>query len=336
MDKSQYKDVYVFIEQREGVVQKVAIELLGKARELADSLNEKVVALLLGYEISGQAKELIGYGADKVLCADERELLQYNTEPYAQAITQIVNEYKPAVVLIGATTIGRDLGPRLSARLTTGLTADCTGLAISDDRDLLMTRPAFGGNLMATIICKEHRPQMSTVRPGVMRAKPLDPSRSGEVVPVKIHFDKSKFKVKILETVKEQKNKIDITEAKVLVSGGRGVGNAEGFAMLEKLAETLNAEVSASRAMVDAGIMPHDRQVGQTGKTVRPDLYFALGISGAIQHLAGMEESEFIIAINKDKYAPIFNTADIGIVGDVKKVVPILTERLAAIRKNEK
>lgn len=336
MDKSQYKDVYVFIEQREGVVQKVAIELLGKARELADSLNEKVVALLLGYEISGQAQELIGYGADKVLCADERELLQYNTEPYAQAITQIVNEYKPAVVLIGATTIGRDLGPRLSARLTTGLTADCTGLAISDDRDLLMTRPAFGGNLMATIICKEHRPQMSTVRPGVMRAKPLDPSRSGEVVPVKIDFDKSKFKVKILETVKEQKNKIDITEAKVLVSGGRGVGNAEGFAMLEKLAETLNAEVSSSRAMVDAGIMPHDRQVGQTGKTVRPDLYFALGISGAIQHLAGMEESEFIIAINKDKYAPIFNSADIGIVGDVKKVVPILTERLAAIRKNEK
>lgn len=336
MDKSQYKDVYVFIEQREGVVQKVAIELLGKARELADSLNEKVVALLLGYEISGQAQELIGYGADKVLCADERELLQYNTEPYAQAIAQIVNEYKPAVVLIGATTIGRDLGPRLSARLTTGLTADCTGLAISDDRDLLMTRPAFGGNLMATIICKEHRPQMSTVRPGVMRAKPLDPSRSGEVVPVKINFDKSKFKVKILETVKEQKNKIDITEAKVLVSGGRGVGNAEGFAMLEKLAETLNAEVSSSRAMVDAGIMPHDRQVGQTGKTVRPDLYFALGISGAIQHLAGMEESEFIIAINKDKYAPIFNSADIGIVGDVKKVVPILTERLAAIRKGEK
>lgn len=336
MDKSQYKDVYVFVEQREGVIQKVALELLGKARELADSLNEKVVAMLLGYEIADQAQQLIAYGADVVLCADERELLQYNTEPYAQAITQIVHDYKPSVVLIGATTIGRDLGPRLSARLETGLTADCTGLAISDDRDLLMTRPAFGGNLMATIICKEHRPQMSTVRPGVMRTKPRDDSRQGTVERVRIAFDPSRFKVKILETVKEQKNKTDITEAKVLVSGGRGVGTAEGFEMLAKLAGPLHAEVSSSRAMVDAGIMPHDRQVGQTGKTVRPDLYFAMGISGAIQHLAGMEESGLIIAVNKDKYAPIFNVADLGIVGDVRKIVPLLTEKLAAIRKNEK
>lgn len=336
MDKSQYKDVYVFVEQREGVIQKVAIELLGKARELADSLNEKVVAMLLGYEVAGQAQELIAYGADVVLCADERELVQYNTEPYAQAITQIVHERKPSIVLIGATTIGRDLGPRLSARLETGLTADCTCLAISDERDLLMTRPAFGGNLMATIICKEHRPQMSTVRPGVMRTKPKDEQRAGTVEKVNIHFDKSKFKVRILETVKEQKNRIDITEAKILVSGGRGVGNTEGFEMLGKLAETLNAEVSSSRAMVDAGVMPHDRQVGQTGKTVRPDLYFAMGISGAIQHLAGMEESEFIVAVNKDKYAPIFNVADLGIVGDVKQIVPLLTERLANIRKTDK
>lgn len=329
MDKSQYKDVYVFVEQRDGVIQKVAVELLGKARELADHLNEKVVALLLGYEVAGQAQELIAYGADVVLCADERELVQYTTEPYAQAITQIVRERKPSVVLIGATTIGRDLGPRLSARLETGLTADCTGLDISDDRDLLMTRPAFGGNLMATIICKEHRPQMSTVRPGVMRAKAKDESRKGIVEQVKINFDKSKFRVKVLETVKEQKNRIDITEAKVLVSGGRGVGNREGFEMLGKLAGTLNAEVSASRAMVDAGVMPHDRQVGQTGKTVRPNLYFAMGISGAIQHLAGMEESDLIIAVNKDKFAPIFNVADLGIVGDVKKIVPLLAEKLA-------
>ena len=329
MDKSQYKDVYVFVEQRDGVIQKVAVELLGKARELADHLNEKVIALLLGYEVAGQAQELIAYGADVVLCADERELVQYTTEPYAQAITQIVRERKPSVVLIGATTIGRDLGPRLSARLETGLTADCTGLDISDDRDLLMTRPAFGGNLMATIICKEHRPQMSTVRPGVMRAKAKDESRKGIVEQVKINFDKSKFRVKVLETVKEQKNRIDITEAKVLVSGGRGVGNREGFEMLGKLAGTLNAEVSASRAMVDAGVMPHDRQVGQTGKTVRPNLYFAMGISGAIQHLAGMEESDLIIAVNKDKFAPIFNVADLGIVGDVKKIVPLLAEKLA-------
>lgn len=334
MDKSQYKDVYVFVEQREGVIQKVALELLGKARELADVLNERVVAMLLGYEISDKAWELIEYGADVVLCVDAKELVQYNTEPYAQAITQIVRERKPSIVLIGATTIGRDLGPRLSARLETGLTADCTGLAISEDRDLLMTRPAFGGNLMATIICKEHRPQMSTVRPGVMRTQPKEEKRKGVVEPYTVNFDKSKFKVRILKTVKEEKNKIDITEAKVLVSGGRGVGNVDGFELLQKLAETLNAEVSASRAMVDAGVMPHDRQVGQTGKTVRPDLYFAMGISGAIQHLAGMEESECIIAVNKDKFAPIFNVADLGIVGDVKQIVPLLTERLAARSKN--
>lgn len=336
MDKTQYKDVYVFVEQRDGVIQKVAIELLGKARELADRLGERVVAMLLGYGVADKAQELIAYGADLVLCADQRELVNYLTEPYAQAITQIVRERKPAVVLIGATTIGRDLGPRLSARLETGLTADCTGLDISEEGELLMTRPAFGGNLMATIICKEHRPQMSTVRPGVMRAKPKDAGRTGEVEMVDICFDTSKFKVKILETVKEQKNKIDITEAKVLVSGGRGVGNVEGFEALKELARTLNAEVSSSRAMVDAGIMPHDRQVGQTGKTVRPDLYFALGISGAIQHLAGMEESGYIIAVNKDKYAPIFQVADLGIVGDVKKVVPLLTEKLSVLLKDNK
>lgn len=328
MDKTEYKNVYVFIEQREGIIQNVAVELLGKAVELAGALNEKVCALLLGHRISGKAQDLIAYGADTVLCVDDLALEQYTTEPYAQAIAQIVNERKPSIVLIGATTIGRDLGPRLSARLTTGLTADCTGLDISEERDLLMTRPAFGGNLMATIICKEHRPQMSTVRPGVMRVKEKDMSRKGAVENVKINFDKSKFKVRILETVKEQKNMIDITEAKVLVSGGRGVGNEEGFKILGELADVIGAEVSASRAMVDAGVLSHDRQVGQTGKTVRPDVYFAMGISGAIQHLAGMEESDFIIAINKDKYAPIFNVADLGIVGDVKKIVPLLTEKL--------
>ena len=212
-----------------------------------------------------------------MLRVDAPELATYVTEPYAQAIYQIIRDNKPSIVLIGATTIGRDLGPRLSARVETGLTADCTGLEISEERDLLMTRPAFGGNLMATIICKEHRPQMSTVRPGVLRM---------------------------------------------------GQRNAEGFDMLRTMANTIGAEVSASRAMVDAGVLGHERQVGQTGKTVRPDLYFAMGISGAIQHLAGMEESEYIIAINKDKFAPIFNVADLGIVGDVRKIVPLLTEKL--------
>ena len=306
----------------------MGLELLGKARELSDAVNVKVYAMLLGHYLTTQAQECIAYGADTVLRVDAPELATYVTEPYAQAIYQIIRDNKPSIVLIGATTIGRDLGPRLSARVETGLTADCTGLEISEERDLLMTRPAFGGNLMATIICKEHRPQMSTVRPGVMRMGQRDENRQGTIEDVKINFDKSKFRVRVLETVKQTKNLVDITEAHVLISGGRGVGNAEGFDMLRAMANTIGAEVSASRAMVDAGVLGHERQVGQTGKTVRPDLYFAMGISGAIQHLAGMEESEYIIAINKDKFAPIFNVADLGIVGDVRKIVPLLTEKL--------
>lgn len=335
MDKTQYKDVYVFVEQREGVIQNVAKELLGKARELADKLEEKVYAVLLGHRIEEQAKELFTYGADQVLYVDSPHLQDYLTEPYTQAIVQIVNERKPNILLIGATFIGRDLGPRLSARLRTGLTADCTGLDISEERDLLMTRPAFGGNLMATIVCKDHRPQMSTVRPGVMRIKPLSEPIAGTIETVAINFDESKFKVKILETVKEDKVKVDITEANILVSGGRGIGKVENFDHLKELADVLNAEVSSSRAMVDAGFIDHDRQVGQTGKTVRPDVYFALGISGAIQHLAGMEESEFIIAINRDQTAPIFNVADLGIVGDVNAIIPLLNKRLAELKEKK-
>lgn len=328
MDKSNFKDVYVFIEQRDGKVQNVALELLGKARELADALGEKVVAVMPGYKFTDQAVLCIAHGADKVLVIDEPELETYVTEPYAQAIYQVIEAKKPAVVLFGATTIGRDLGPRLSARVETGLTADCTGLDINEDRDLMMTRPAFGGNLMATIVCREHRPQMSTVRPGVMRMLAADASRKGEIENFKPNFDRSKFRVKVIETVKEEKTLIDITEANVLVSGGRGVGTEGGFEKLRDLAEVLEAEVSSSRAMVDAGVMDHARQVGQTGKTVRPDLYIACGISGAIQHLAGMEDSECIIAINKDKFAPIFSVADVGIVGDLHKVLPLLTARL--------
>jgi electron transfer flavoprotein alpha subunit len=328
MDRSLYKDIYVFVEQREGIIQNVAFELLSKARELADTQHENVCALLLGHGIKDKAKDCIACGADTVYCVDAPEVETYSTEACTQAICQIVHDVKPSVLLIGASTIGRDLGPRLSARLKTGLTADCTGLDFSENGDLLMTRPAFGGNLMATIVCKEYRPQMSTVRPGVMRMHPRDEKRQGKVVDVTVRFDKSKFKVRLIRTVKEEKQLIDITEANVLVSGGRGVGNKEGFEQLRAFAKTINAEVSSSRAMVDAGVMTHDRQVGQTGKTVRPDLYFALGISGAIQHLAGMEESDFIIAVNKDKYAPIFQIADIGIVGDVKKIIPLLTEKL--------
>ncbi|MBQ5976018.1 MAG: electron transfer flavoprotein subunit alpha/FixB family protein [Bacteroidales bacterium] len=336
MNLQDYKDVYVFAEQRDGVIQNVALELLGKARELADANNEKVVAILLGKDIKGKAQDLIAAGADKVLVVDHDLLATYLTEPYTQAITQIIKEQKPSILLIGATTIGRDLGPRVSARNVTGLTADATKLEISDDEahEFRMTRPAFGGNLMATILCKQHRPQMSTVRPGVMQKMPADPSRKGEVVDYPVQFDEKKIsRVKIVKTVKEEKVITDISQAKVLVSGGRGVGTKDGFSKLEALAKELKGEVSSSRAMVDAGVMEQSRQVGQTGKTVRPNLYLACGISGAIQHLAGMEESELIIAINKDKFAPIFSVADLGIVGDLHKIVPMLTERLKSMQK---
>ena len=328
MDNSAYKDIYVFAEQREGKIQGIALELLGKARDLAAITGQQVVAILAGYQVTDKASELIAFGADKVLVVDEIELADYLTEPYTQAIARVIQDYKPAIFLIGATTIGRDLGPRLSARVTTGLTADCTRLEIGEEGELLMTRPAFGGNLMATIVCKDHKPQMSTVRPGVMQKADCDVSRKGDVEIVKVDFDTSKFRVKLIRQVKADKGLLDIADAKILVSGGRGVNSAENFEKLKQLAHVLGAEVSASRAMVDAGVIPHERQVGQTGKTVRPDLYIACGISGAIQHLAGMEESGYIIAVNKDKYAPIFQVADLGIVGDVNKIVPLLAERL--------
>ncbi len=336
MNKSDYKDVFVFAEQRDGVVQPVALELLGKARDLAGELGEKVVAILAGEGVKQQAQVLIEYGADRVICADAPELKDYVTEQYAQAVFQIISHHKPNIVLFGATTIGRDLAPRLSARLRTGLTADCTKLEISEERELMMTRPAFGGNLMATIKCSDHRPQMSTVRPGVMQRAERQAGRQGEVMEFAPEFDREKFMVRLLETVKEEKGKCDITQARVLVSGGRGVGNKEGFGKLAALASVLGAEVSSSRAMVDAGVMGHDRQVGQTGKTVRPDLYFAVGISGAVQHLAGMEESEYIVAVNRDKFAPIFQAADLGIVGDFNKIVPMLTERLEKELENRR
>ena len=331
MNLNEYRGVFVFAEQRNGKIENVALELIGKATELAATLDQRVTAVLLGENTSALATELVENGADRVIMVDRPELKNYDTEAYTQAITAIVKEFKPEIILIGATTIGRDLGPRISGRLETGLTADCTSLEIGENRELLMTRPAFGGNLMATIICPDHRPQMSTVRPGVMSRLDVVPGRKGEIVNYAVNFDISKFKVKLLAIVKEGGKKIDITEAGVLVSGGRGIGCQENFAKLEKLAEVLGskAEVSSSRAMVDAGIMPHDRQVGQTGKTVRPNLYLACGISGAIQHLAGMEESDFIIAINKDKFAPIFQVSDLGIVGDANKIIPLLADRLA-------
>lgn len=332
MEKKDYKNVFVFAEQREGVIQSVAFELLGKARDLADVLGEKVVALLLGSGIKDKAQSLIEFGADEVIVVDTPELKDYLSEQYSQVMYQIIEERKPNIVLYGATTIGRDMAPRLASRLKAGLTADCTKLEIQEGADgqldLHSTRPAFGGNLMATIVCPNTRPQMSTVRPGVMQKMERQAGRQGVVTDFVPKFDTAKFKVKLVETIKADKSIADISEAKILVSGGRGVHNKEGFDKLQALADVLGGQVASSRAMVDNGVMPHECQVGQTGKTVRPNLYMACGISGAIQHLAGMEESDFIIAINKDKFAPIFSVADLGIVGDLHKIVPLLTERL--------
>lgn len=335
MNLNEYKGILVFVERREGVLQSVGLELIGKARELAEKLDEKVMAVLLGYNIKHLSKELIMYGADEVIYVDDKNLHIYDTEAYTQAITTIINKRKPEIVLIGATTLGRDLGPRVSSRIQTGLTADCTKLEIGENREFLMTRPAFGGNLMATIICPDHRPQMSTVRPGVMTRLEKDKTRNGEITECNIEFNTSKMCVKVLEVKKEEKERVDITEANILISGGRGVGNIEGFKKLEMLADELGGVASASRALVDAGIVSSDRQVGQTGKTVRPDVYFAFGISGAIQHLAGMEESEYIIAVNKDKQAPIFGISDLGFVTDLTKVIPALSDEIKKIKENK-
>lgn len=335
------KDVYVLAEQRDGNIQKVSIELIGKATELAADLGQKVVAVLLGSNIKDKADVLVKHGADKVIVVDDPMLAEYVTEPYSKALYEVIKASDPEIVLYGATSIGRDLAPRVSARVHTGLTADCTKLdigtieAMPDTKLLLMTRPAFGGNIMATIVCKDHRPQMATVRPGVMKALPRDEAKTGEIVDFKVDLTAADMNVVVREVVKEDKKKVDITEAKVLVSGGRGIGSPEFFGELQKLADVLGGEVSSSRANVDAGWIEKDRQVGQTGKTVRPDLYMACGISGAIQHVAGMESAEYIVAINLNDTAPIFDVADLGIVGDVKAIIPKLTDAIAK-RKAEK
>ena len=342
MNLEEYKGVYVFAQQVDNQISGVALELLGKAKDLAKDLNTEVTAVLLGSDIKGLVDELAEYGADKVIVVDDPELKEYRTEPYTHALASVINEYKPEIVLVGATAIGRDLGPRVSARVATGLTADCTVLEIGDfplnplpnqeqkHNQLLMTRPAFGGNTIATIACPDNRPQMATVRAGVMQK--IDPIKGAkaEVIEFNPGFTPDNKYVEILEVVKSVTDTVDIMDAKVLVSGGRGVGSKENFKLLEDLAEVFGGTVSCSRAVTDAGWLPVDRQVGQTGKTVRPNLYFAIGISGAIQHVAGMEESDIIVAINKDEDAPIFDVADYGLVGDLNKIVPALTEALKA------
>lgn len=342
MNLEAYKGVFVFAQQVDNEISGIALELIGKGKDLANDLNTEVTAVLIGSEVKGLVDELAAYGADRVIVVDDPELKEYRTEPYTHALASVINTYKPEIVLVGATAIGRDLGPRVSARIHTGLTADCTQLEIGDfpinpipgkeqkHNQLLMTRPAFGGNTIATIACPEFRPQMATVRPGVMQKLPKDTSKKAVVEEFNPGFTPDNKYVEILEVVKSVADTVDIMDAKILVSGGRGVGSAENFKLLEDLAEVLGGTVSCSRAVVDAGWKSKDLQVGQTGKTVRPTLYFAVGISGAIQHLAGMEESDVIVAINKDETAPIFDVADYGIVGDLNKILPMLTETLKA------
>lgn len=329
----EYRGVWVIAEQRDGELQKVTLELLGKAREIAEKLGEKVTALLLGYEISTLSSNLVNHGADEVLVIDDIHLKNYTTDAYTKVICEMAMDRKPEIIFIGATYIGRDLGPRVAARLKTGLTADCTSLDIDEATgNLLMTRPAFGGNLMATIECPDHRPQMSTVRPGVFNIPGIDVRREGKVENVKVNINEDEIRTRVEEIVKSLKDKIDITEAEVIVSGGRGMGNKEGFEMLKELADELKGVVGASRAAVDSGWMDKNHQVGQTGKTVRPKLYIACGISGQIQHLAGMQESDYIIAINKDEEAPIMSTADLAVVGDVYKIVPEMIKEIRSLK----
>ena len=338
---AQYKGVFVFAQQVDNKLSGISFELIGEGKRLAEKLDEKVTAVLIGSDVKGLVDELAEYGADRVIVVDDPELKDYRTEPYAHALASVINEYKPEIVLVGATAIGRDLGPTVSARVATGLTADCTLLEIGDfplnaipgqeqkHNQLLMTRPAFGGNTIATIACPDNRPQMATVRPGVMQKLPKEAGRAAEVIEYNPALEENNRYVEIMDIVKAVGNVENIMDAKVLVSGGRGVGSAENFEMLRDLASCFKGGmVSCSRAAVENGWLAQDYQVGQTGKTVRPQIYFAIGISGAIQHVAGMEESDLIIAINKDEDAPIFDVADYGLVGDLKKIVPQLTAAL--------
>ncbi|MBV7276655.1 electron transfer flavoprotein subunit alpha/FixB family protein [Clostridium sp. PL3] len=329
MNIADYKGVWVFAEQRDGELQKVSLELLGKGRDLADKLGVELTALLLGSDIDNIAKELVAYGADKVIYADSPLLKHFTTDGYAKVICDLATEVKPEAVLVGATFMGRDLAPRVAARLSTGLTADCTSLDIDpENKNLLMTRPAFGGNLMATIVCSDHRPQMSTVRPGVFEKLAKDAARTGEIQKIAANLSEADIRTKTLDVVKACKDCMDIGEAKVIVSGGRGLGSKEGFEVLKELADVLDGIVAGSRAAIDNGWLDKAYQVGQTGKTVRPNLYIACGISGAIQHLAGMQDSDYIVAINKDADAPIMKAADLALVGDYKKIVPELVAQI--------
>ncbi|MDO4534859.1 MAG: electron transfer flavoprotein subunit alpha/FixB family protein [Clostridium perfringens] len=335
MNIADYNGVWVFAEQREGHLEKVSLELLGEGRKIADKLGVKLTALLLGSGIKELAKGLRNHGADEVLVVDNKELEHYTTDGYTKVICELARDRKPGILFIGATFVGRDLGPRVAARLETGLTADCTSLDVDvTNGDLLATRPAFGGNLMATIVCPDHRPQMATVRPGVF-AKLEEEVKDGGIEEVQIQLTSEDIRTKVLEIVKENKEIVDISEANFIVAGGRGMGSQENFKLLYELADALDGVVAASRAAIEKGWIDKAYQVGQTGKTVRPNIYIACGISGAIQHVAGMQDSDMIIAVNKDESAPIMQVADYGIVGDVTKVIPQMIAEAKAIKEGK-
>ena len=324
------KNVWVFAEVRFGQLPQVVAELLGEGRKLADALGQQLCAVLLSDGTNPElCRKLAGYGADQIYSVESPLLAHYTTDGFANALTELIQSQNPEIVLFGATHVGRDLAPRIAARINTGLTADCTGLAIDPESgNLLQTRPAFGGNLMATILCPNSRPQMSTVRPGVMEKAPFDPQRTCPVVTVTPTLQASDLRTQLLETVAGVLDQVSLSDAKVIVSGGLGLGGPEGYELLEQLANRLGGTVGASRAAVDAGWIDPSRQVGQTGTTVKPDLYIACGISGAIQHLAGMKESKLIVAINTNREAPIFEVADYGLVGDYREVIPALLAQL--------
>ncbi len=334
MDVAPFKGIYVFIEQDKKTVSKVSLELLGKARELAEEFsgmgrNQLVTAILIGYELGGIADELIHFGADHVIIVKDEPFKVYRTDIYTKAIVHIAKEKKPEILLFGATPQGRDLAPRVANRLRTGLTADCTTLEISNEEGILLqTRPAFGGNIRATIVCPDNRPQMATVRPGVMKKYPRDPERTGTKEVMTIELDEKDFVIRVLDIVKSTTNHSKLEDAKIIVAGGHGVSHPQGFKGLEELAAELGAKVGASRAAVDAGWIEPDLQIGQTGKTVQPDLYIACGISGSIQHLAGMARAKYIISINTDKDAPIVEASDASFIGDLFRVVPMLTKKI--------
>jgi electron transfer flavoprotein alpha subunit len=323
----EYKGLWIYAEQRDGTLMNVALELLGAGRELADILGVPLSAILLGDGTDEIAKQLIHFGADQLYVLDHPLLKQYETNIYTKAIASLIEKYHPEIVLFGATFTGRELAPRLATRLQVGLSADCTELSIDQNRLLVQTKPAFGGNVMAKIIIPNHRPQIATVRPNVMKRLEPQSSRTGQIINVDdISLQAEDLLTKVIDIVQETESGVNIQEAKIIVSGGFGLGKAENFSLIKELADVLGGAVGASRAVVDADWISSYHLVGQTGKTVQPKLYIACGISGCIQHIVGMQSSEVIIAINKDPNAPIFNIATYGIVGDLVEIVPAITK----------